>query len=175
MTRARRAEDPSIPGAVGNTVNWGATGWRGFDDVTKSGKRKTSGELQRGQEKAVSASNLINVSKKKEVTVVIFVGGCTFRDIAPNYHRRQHDACCYGETMKLFYGDSGDLQEIGSLDRATRPIGALVEGLSGENQVLGRLRAQRRSVWGRLQECRLSMTEILNRVFEDQNAPSFFT
>ncbi|KAG0124181.1 Sec1-like protein [Tuber indicum] len=82
MTRGRRGEDPSTPAGVGTTVNWAATGWRGFEDVLKNVKGKTFDELQRGEEKAVRARNLLNGANEKKVTVVFFVGGCTFTEIA---------------------------------------------------------------------------------------------
>ncbi|KAG0633993.1 Sec1-like protein [Tuber brumale] len=82
MTRGRRGEDPLTPAGVGTTVNWAATGWRGFEDVLKSVKGKTFDELQRGEEKAVRARNLLNGANEKKVTVVFFVGGCTFTEIA---------------------------------------------------------------------------------------------
>lgn len=82
MSRGRRGEDPGTPAGVGTAVNWAATGWRGFEDVLKNVKGKTFDELQRGEEKAVRARNLLNGMNERKVTVVFFVGGCTFTEIA---------------------------------------------------------------------------------------------
>ena len=82
MVSGPRGEDVSIPAGTGTGVNWAATGWRGFEDVLKSVKGKTFDELQRGEEKAVRARNLLNGANEKKVTVVFFVGGRTFTEIA---------------------------------------------------------------------------------------------
>ena len=82
MFHWRRGEDASTPAGTGTAVNWAATGWRGFEDVLKSVKGKTFDELQRGEEKAVRARNLLNGANEKKVTVVFFVGRCTFTEIA---------------------------------------------------------------------------------------------
>lgn len=63
-------------------VNTGAAGWKGFEDVLKSIKGKTFDEFQRGEDKAVRARNILNGQAEKKVTVVFFVGGCTFTEIA---------------------------------------------------------------------------------------------
>ncbi|KAI5852520.1 Sec1-like protein [Morchella snyderi] len=62
-------------------ANTGA-GWKGFEDVLKSIKGKTFDEFQRGEDKAVRARNILNGQAEKRVTVVFFVGGCTFTEIA---------------------------------------------------------------------------------------------
>lgn len=75
--KGRRGEDGLNAG-----VNAGAAGWRGFEDVLKSIKGKTFDEFQRGEDKAVRARNILNGQNEKKVTVVFFVGGCTFTEIA---------------------------------------------------------------------------------------------
>lgn len=76
-TKGRRGEDGLNAG-----VNAGAGGWRGFEDVLKSIKGKTFDEFQRGEDKALRARNILNGQNEKKVTVVFFVGGCTFTEIA---------------------------------------------------------------------------------------------
>lgn len=75
--KGRRGEDGTNAG-----VNAGAAGWRGFEDVLKSIKGKTFDEFQRGEDKAVRARNILNGLNEKKVTVIFFVGGCTFTEIA---------------------------------------------------------------------------------------------
>lgn len=76
-TKGRKGDDGTNAG-----VNAGAAGWRGFEDVLKSVQGKSFDELQRGEEKAVRARNILNGQSEKKVTVVFFLGGCTFTEIA---------------------------------------------------------------------------------------------
>lgn len=75
--KGRRGEDGTNAG-----VNVGAVGWRGFEDVLKNVSGKTFDEPQRGEEKAVRARNILNGQNDKKVTVVFFLGGCTFTEIS---------------------------------------------------------------------------------------------
>jgi hypothetical protein len=75
--KGRRGEDGTNAG-----VNAGAVGWRGFEDVLKSVRGKTFDEPQRGEEKAVRARNILNGQNDRKVTVVFFLGGCTFTEIS---------------------------------------------------------------------------------------------
>ncbi|KAA8902112.1 Sec1-like protein [Sphaerosporella brunnea] len=76
-TKGRRGEDGTNAG-----VNTGAVGWRGFEDVLKNVGGKTFDEPQRGEEKAVRARNILNGQNEKKVTVVFFLGGCTYTEIS---------------------------------------------------------------------------------------------
>lgn len=76
-TKGRRGDDGTNAG-----VNAGAVGWRGFEDVLKNVKGKTFDELQRGEEKAVRARTILNGQNEKKVTIVFFLGGCTFTEIS---------------------------------------------------------------------------------------------
>jgi vacuolar protein sorting-associated protein 33A len=64
-----------------NAVSNGA-GWRGFDDAVKHVGGKTFDEVQRGEEKAVRARQILNGQNEKKTTVVFFLGGITFTEIA---------------------------------------------------------------------------------------------
>ncbi|KAI5810690.1 Sec1-like protein [Pyronema omphalodes] len=86
--KGRRGEDGTNAG-----VNAGAVGWRGFEDILKSVKGTTFDEPQRGEEKAVRARNILNGQNDKKVTVVFFLGGCTFTEIsALRFIGRREDA-----------------------------------------------------------------------------------
>ncbi|KAI9755946.1 MAG: F-actin-capping protein subunit beta [Chaenotheca gracillima] len=77
-------------GGQGTTSGGGAAaaiantqGWRGFEDVVKSVKGKTFDEVQRGEDKAVRARMILNgQSSEKKTTLVFFLGGITFTEIA---------------------------------------------------------------------------------------------
>jgi len=75
--KGRRGEDGTNAG-----VNAGAVGWRGFEDVLKNVQGKTFDEPQRGEEKAVRARTILNGQNDRKVTVVFFLGGCTFTEIS---------------------------------------------------------------------------------------------
>lgn len=77
VTKGRRGEDGTNAG-----INAGASGWRGFEDVLKYVKGKTFDEPQRGEEKAVRARNILNGQGERKVTVVFFLGGCTYTEIS---------------------------------------------------------------------------------------------
>lgn len=77
MAKGRRGEDGTNAG-----VNAGAVGWRGFEEVLKNVKGKTFDEPQRGEEKAVRARNILNGQNDRKVTMVFFLGGCTFTEIS---------------------------------------------------------------------------------------------
>jgi hypothetical protein len=76
-TKGRRGEDGTNAG-----VNAGAVGWRGFEDVLKNVGGKTFDEPQRGEEKAVRARNILNGQNERKVTLVFFLGGCTYTEIS---------------------------------------------------------------------------------------------
>ncbi|KAL7273187.1 Vacuolar protein-sorting-associated protein 33 [Rhizina undulata] len=75
--KGRRGEDGTNAG-----INSGAMGWRGFEDVLKNVKGKTFDEVQRGEDKAVRARMILDGQGEKKLTVVFFVGGVTFTEIA---------------------------------------------------------------------------------------------
>lgn len=77
VAKGRRGEDGTNSG-----INAGAVGWRGFEDVLKQVKGKTFDEPQRGEERAVRARNILNAQSERKVTVVFFLGGCTFTEIS---------------------------------------------------------------------------------------------
>ncbi|KAI9784142.1 MAG: hypothetical protein M1839_002646 [Geoglossum umbratile] len=69
-------------GGGANAVSNGAQGWRGFDDAVKNAGGKTFDEIQRGEEKAVRARQILNGQNEKKTTIVFFLGGITFTEIA---------------------------------------------------------------------------------------------
>ncbi|KAH0562541.1 hypothetical protein GP486_002772 [Trichoglossum hirsutum] len=69
-------------GGGANAVSNGAQGWRGFDDAVKHAAGKTFDEVQRGEEKAVRARMILNGQNERKTTVVFFLGGITFTEIA---------------------------------------------------------------------------------------------
>ncbi|KAH0544510.1 hypothetical protein FGG08_001409 [Glutinoglossum americanum] len=69
-------------GGGANAVSNGAQGWRGFDDAVKYVGGKTFDEVQRGEEKAVRARMILNGQNERKTTVVFFLGGITFTEIA---------------------------------------------------------------------------------------------
>ena len=69
-------------GGGANAVSNGAQGWRGFDDAVKNAGGKTFDEVQRGEEKAVRARQILNGQNEKKTAVVFFLGGITFTEIA---------------------------------------------------------------------------------------------
>ncbi|KAI5798855.1 Sec1-like protein [Geopyxis carbonaria] len=75
--KGRRGEDGSNAG-----INAGAVGWRGFEDILKNVKGATFDEPQRGEEKAIRARNILNGQSDRKVTLVFFLGGCTFTEIS---------------------------------------------------------------------------------------------
>jgi hypothetical protein len=90
--KGRRGEDGTNAG-----INAGAVGWRGFEDILKNVKGKTFDEVQRGEEKAVRARNILNGQNDRKVTVVFFLGGCTFTEIsALRFIGRREEGKCFG-------------------------------------------------------------------------------
>lgn len=77
IAKGRRGDDGTNAG-----LSSGATGWRGFEDILKNVKGKTFDEPQRGEEKAVRARNILNGQGAKKITVVFFLGGCTFTEVS---------------------------------------------------------------------------------------------
>lgn len=60
----------------------GLSGWRGFEDMLRNVKGKTFDEVQRGEDKAVRAKMMLQGYNERKVTVVFFLGGVTFAEIA---------------------------------------------------------------------------------------------
>ncbi|KAI5786395.1 Sec1-like protein [Peziza echinospora] len=76
-------------GAVGGpdlstvvAANTGILGWKGFEEALRQVKGKTIDEIQRGEDKAVRARMILNGQNEKRMTLVFFLGGCTFTEIA---------------------------------------------------------------------------------------------
>ncbi|KAI9812420.1 MAG: hypothetical protein M1827_004651 [Pycnora praestabilis] len=65
-----------------SVVSSAAQGWRGFDDVTKSVRGRTFDEVQRGEDKAVKARQILNGQGGRKTTVIFYLGGVTFTEIA---------------------------------------------------------------------------------------------
>ncbi|KAI4229962.1 MAG: hypothetical protein L6R36_000471 [Xanthoria steineri] len=57
-------------------------GWQGFEDVLKSVKGETFNKIQKGDEAAVKARNMLTGSGKVKTVVVMFLGGITRTEIA---------------------------------------------------------------------------------------------
>ena len=73
----------SITRGNGVTTTGSTAGWRGFDDAVKHVRGQTFDEVQKGEDKAVSARALLSGSGGGKKTVfVVFVGGVTFTEIA---------------------------------------------------------------------------------------------
>lgn len=65
-----------------NVVGAGSTGWKGYEEALRSVKGKTVDEVQRGEDKAVRARMILNGQNEKKMTIVFFLGGCTYTEIA---------------------------------------------------------------------------------------------
>jgi len=65
-----------------NVVGAGSTGWKGFEEALRNVKGKTVDEVQRGEDKAVRARMILNGQNEKRMTIVFFLGGCTYTEIA---------------------------------------------------------------------------------------------
>ena len=59
-----------------------SSGWQGFEDVLKSVKGETFNKIQKGDEAAVKARNMLTGSGKVKTVVVMFLGGITRTEIA---------------------------------------------------------------------------------------------
>jgi len=57
-------------------------GWKGMEDVVKLVHGKSFDEVQRGPEKTVRARNILNGQPQRQISVVFFLGGCTFTEIS---------------------------------------------------------------------------------------------
>ncbi|KAI9834756.1 MAG: hypothetical protein M1819_002842 [Sarea resinae] len=67
---------------AGTAINGPSQGWRGFDDVVKSVRGKTFDEVQRGEDKAVRARQILNGQGERKTVIVFFLGGISFAEIA---------------------------------------------------------------------------------------------
>ncbi|KAF8424631.1 Sec1-like protein [Tirmania nivea] len=65
-----------------NAVGAGSTGWKGFEEALRNVKGKTVDEAQSGEDKAVRARMILNGQNEKRMTIVFFLGGCTYTEIA---------------------------------------------------------------------------------------------
>ncbi|EPS40563.1 hypothetical protein H072_5544 [Dactylellina haptotyla CBS 200.50] len=63
-------------------LNPNSAGWKGFEDLVKNVSGKTFDEVQRGEDKAVRARMILDGQNDKKVTVVFFLGGITYTEIA---------------------------------------------------------------------------------------------
>ena len=72
----------SVAGASDINSGLGSTGWKGFEEVLRNVKGKTIDEVQRGEDKAVRARMILNGQNEKKMTIVFFLGGCTYTEIA---------------------------------------------------------------------------------------------
>lgn len=66
----------------GGSLNPNSAGWKGFEDVVKNVGGKTFDEVQKGEDKAVRARMILDGQNEKKVTVVFFLGGITYTEIA---------------------------------------------------------------------------------------------
>ena len=70
------------PNAVANGVSTAAHGWQGFEDALKSVKGETFNKVQRGEEHATKARQILTGAGGKKTVVVMFLGGITYTEIA---------------------------------------------------------------------------------------------
>ncbi|KAF3200239.1 hypothetical protein TWF106_003410 [Orbilia oligospora] len=66
----------------GGSLNPNSVGWKGFEDVVKNVGGKTFDEVQKGEDKAVRARMILDGQNDKKITVVFFLGGITYTEIA---------------------------------------------------------------------------------------------
>ncbi|EWC45251.1 hypothetical protein DRE_05978 [Drechslerella stenobrocha 248] len=66
----------------GGGLNPTSAGWKGFEDVVKHVSGKSFDEVQKGEDKAVRARMILDGQNEKKVTVVFFLGGITYTEIA---------------------------------------------------------------------------------------------
>jgi len=71
----------AVAGVV-NVAGAGSPGWKGFEETLKNVKGKTVDEVQHGEDKAVRARMILNGQNEKKMTIVFFLGGCTYTEIA---------------------------------------------------------------------------------------------
>jgi len=71
-----------IAGGPDTNSGLGSPGWKGFEEVLRNVKGKTIDEVQRGEDKAVRARMILNGQNEKKMTIIFFLGGCTYTEIA---------------------------------------------------------------------------------------------
>ena len=70
-------------GAAAANISTAAHGWQGFEDAVRNIKGATFNKIQKGEEQAVKARNVLSGAGGKVKTVVVmFLGGVTFTEIA---------------------------------------------------------------------------------------------
>ena len=65
-----------------NGVSTAAHGWQGFEDAVKNVKGETFNKVQKGEEQATKARQVLSGAGGKKTVVVMFLGGITFTEIA---------------------------------------------------------------------------------------------
>ena len=68
--------------AQSNSVSSAGHGWQGFEDVLKNVKGETFNQIQKGEEAATKARQVLSGGGGKKTVVVMFLGGITFTEIA---------------------------------------------------------------------------------------------
>ncbi|KAK6332790.1 hypothetical protein TWF696_002813 [Orbilia brochopaga] len=64
------------------TLGPSTAGWKGFEDVVKNVGGKTFDELQKAPQNMLTAKMILDGQNEKKVTVVFFLGGITYTEIA---------------------------------------------------------------------------------------------
>ncbi|KAJ5482792.1 hypothetical protein N7539_006238 [Penicillium diatomitis] len=70
------------PAASMNTTSPASPGWLGFEDVIKSARGSTFNIVQKGDDKAVRARQVLSGNSATKTVYVFFLGGITFTEIA---------------------------------------------------------------------------------------------
>ena len=65
-----------------NGVGTAAHGWQGFEDAVKNVKGETFNKVQKGEEQATKARQVLSGAGAKKTVVVMFLGGITYTEIA---------------------------------------------------------------------------------------------
>ena len=65
-----------------NGISTAAHGWQGFEDAVKNVKGQTFNKVQKGEEQATKARQVLSGAGGKKTVVVMFLGGITFTEIA---------------------------------------------------------------------------------------------
>ncbi|KAI9894662.1 MAG: hypothetical protein M1814_002018 [Vezdaea aestivalis] len=78
LSLTKGSQNSAMSGSSGAS----ATGWKGFEDVLKNVQGPTFDEVQRGEDKAVKARQILNGSGEKKAVFIFFLGGITFTEIA---------------------------------------------------------------------------------------------
>ena len=68
--------------ATANGISTAAHGWQGFEDALKSVRGETFNRVQKGEEHATKARQVLTGAGAKKTVVVMFLGGITFTEIA---------------------------------------------------------------------------------------------